>query len=139
MITIDESVEEYLDDEIDPKRHAECRALIAMMSDATGEPAKMWGRTIGFGNYHYKYESGHEGDFFTVGFSVLGSTLAIYLNNGAPGDPAKLNGLGKFEAGKECLYIDNLAGVNLDKLRALVAECHLELTQRPDDLLEHSN
>jgi hypothetical protein len=104
------------------EREEDCRALVAMMERVTGEPAKLWGKNIvGFGSYHYKYESGHEGDTCLAGFAPRKSALTLYLQ---PGFEAKvapdLKKLGKHKTGKGCLYVKRLADVDADVLERIV-------------------
>ena len=96
--------------------------LVAMMQDITGEAPKMWGPTIiGFGSYHYVYESGHEGDMCLTGFSPRSSALVLYLGPGI--HDAKLSAkLGKHKVGKGCLYINKLDDVDRNVLRELVTK-----------------
>jgi hypothetical protein len=117
------SVESYLESIVDPVRRIDCEALTELMSKATKESPKMWGTSIvGFGNYHYKYESGREGDFCLVGFSSRKGEISIYGLNAAPGHAELMARLGKHKVGKGCLYIRSLAGVDLKVLEKLVAE-----------------
>jgi len=94
--------------------------LVAMMQDITGEPPKMWGPTIvGFGTYHYVYDSGREGDICVTGFSPRSGSLVVYLGPGIDND--KLMGkLGKHKAGKGCLYVNKLDDVDRKVLRQLI-------------------
>ncbi len=88
------------------------------------EPA-MWGTSIvGFGSYHYKYESGREGDMPLVGFSPRKQNLTLYIMDGFEGYDRLLGKLGKHSTGKSCLYINKLEDVDLDVLRELVASSY---------------
>jgi hypothetical protein len=91
------------------------------MEAITGEPPKMWGPSIiGFGKYHYKYESGHEGDTMIVGFSPRKQNLVLYL--GSVLDNKRLMAkLGKHKRGKGCLYVNKLDDIDRDVLRELIA------------------
>src|SRR5689334_16844211 len=81
-------------------------ALIELMQKVTGHPPKMWGPSIvGFGNYHYKYESGHEGDAPLAGFSPRKSAISLYVFTGTEEHEYLLKGLGKFTMGKSCIYV----------------------------------
>lgn len=94
--------------------------LVAMMQDITGEPPKMWGPTIvGFGTYHYVYDSGREGDICLTGFSPRGGSLVVYLGPGIDNDQL-MGKLGKHRAGKGCLYVNKLDDVDRKVLRQLV-------------------
>ena len=82
----------------------------------------MWGPSIvGFGEYHYRYESGREGDFFLVGFSPRKQNLSLYIPSGFPEHDALLAALGKHRRGGSCLYVNKLADVDLAVLRELIA------------------
>jgi hypothetical protein len=111
-------------------RAADCRALSALMQRASGHPPKLWGRMVGFGSYHYVYESGREGDTFEIGFaSGAGGkgdlTLYLHLNFDAaestPSLAPLLARLGKHRAGKGCIYLKRLSDVDLGALEALCA------------------
>src|SRR6476661_2015900 len=90
---------------VDPARRADCEKLAAMMQKATSEPAKMWGPGIvGFGSYHYKYESGREGDMCKLGFASRKDAMALY-GLGIEANADLVAKLGKHKTGKGCLYI----------------------------------
>jgi hypothetical protein len=117
------SVEGYIEGIADPARRMDCEALTTLMSKATKESPKMWGTSIvGFGSYHYKYESGREGDSCLVGFSSRKGDISIYGLNAAPSHAELIPKLGKYKAGKGCLYIRNLADVDLNILEKLVSD-----------------
>ena len=103
------------------KRRQDGQALLALMRDVTGEEPAMWGPSIiGFGHYHYVYESGREGDAPRVGFSPRRSNLALYGLTSAPQSRTLLAELGKHKMGASCLYINKLEDVDSAVLRALV-------------------
>lgn len=112
---------EFLEKIEDEQKRNESFELLEMMKQITGEEPVMWGTSIiGFGNYHYKYASGREGDWFLVGFSPRKQNLSIYLTYGVE----KLKGierLGKYKTGKACLYVKKLADVDRDVLQDLIA------------------
>ena len=121
--TTEASVESYFKAITNQARRKDCEALAKLMSKATNETPKMWGTSIvGFGSYHYKYESGREGDACLVGFSSRKGDISIYGLNAAPSHAELTAKLGKHKAGKGCLYIQNLADVDLKVLEKLVAE-----------------
>lgn len=94
--------------------------ILEIMKDVTGLPPKMWGDAmVGFGTYHYKYKSGHEGDIFQVGFSPRKSYLSFYLFSGYKHHPL-MEKLGKFKGGRACLNINKLADVDKDILYQLI-------------------
>ena len=105
----------------DPVRRADAAALVRIFQRASGEPPVMWGPSIvGFGKYHYKYESGREGDVCLVGFSPRSAALVLYARSGAKGEEARLAALGKYKTGKGCLYVKRLADLDVKALEALV-------------------
>jgi hypothetical protein len=88
----------------DSQKRADSEALVALMQDITGEPPRMWGSSIvGFGDYHYKYASGREGDTFVLGFSPRKQSLTLYLPGYLEQHQALLSQLGKHSTGKGCL------------------------------------
>ncbi|MAK64306.1 MAG: hypothetical protein CMF75_06115 [Maricaulis sp.] len=104
-----------------PVRRADAAVLLDMMSRITGWEARMWGPSIvGFGTYHYTYESGREGDFMRTGFSARKANLVVYIMPGYTDFSAILARLGKHKLGKSCLYINKLADVDLDVLEELI-------------------
>ncbi|HET6602692.1 MAG TPA: DUF1801 domain-containing protein [Xanthomonadaceae bacterium] len=117
------SVESFLDSVADPQRRQDARRACALMQEVTGEPPKMWGPSIvGFGEYHYRYESGREGDWFLTGLSPRRSALTLYIMAGFDRYEALMARLGRFSTGKSCLYLKRLQDVDLAVLRELVAE-----------------
>lgn len=119
----DASVDEFLDSVENDRRRQDAQTLVGLMERATGEEPRMWGPSIvGFGDVHYVYESGREGDWFKVGFSPRKSSLTLYLM--APSDDRRglLEKLGKHKTGKGCLYINKLDDVDLDVLEELVSD-----------------
>jgi hypothetical protein len=114
------SVDDFLA-KTDEDTRRDCYTLMGLMEKVTGEKAKMWGPAIiGFGQYHYKYASGHEGDICKVGFSPRKGNLSLYVLAGAEGQSALLTQLGKHKAGKGCLYIKKLGDVDLAVLEAII-------------------
>jgi hypothetical protein len=107
----------------DPIKRADAKALVKLMQDAAGEKPKMWGPSIiGFGSYHYRYESGREGDMPLIGFSPRKPALVLYNMLGFSDSAALLAKLGKHKTGKGCLYIKNLADVDQKVLQALAVK-----------------
>ncbi len=108
---------------VDPKRQEDCRIILEIMRDITGEEPAIWGTSIiGFGNYHYKYASGHEGDSFLTGYSPRKQALTIYIMTGFSQYQDLLDKLGRHKTGKSCLYLKQLADVDLSILRKLIQE-----------------
>lgn len=119
----DASVLAYLDGIDDPVRRADCEVLVEHMQRIVGEPPVMWGSTIvGFGSYHYIYDSGREGDMCLTGFSSRKSALSIYIMSGFDDRPDRMEKLGKFKTGKSCLYVKRLSDIDLEVLDELVAD-----------------
>ena len=115
------SVAEFVGAVMDPARRADAQALLRLMQSVAGERPKMWGPSIvGFGSYHYKYESGREGDMPVIAFSPRKPATVLYglIGSGAATLLAKL---GKHTTGKGCLYIKKLTDVNQDVLKSLMA------------------
>ena len=107
----------------DTRKRADCHELIKLMHEITAEPAKMWGPGIvGFGNYHYKYASGREGDFFLTGFSPRKQALTVYIISGFSEHSKLMDNLGKFKTGKSCLYVKSLDDIDRAVLTQLVTE-----------------
>jgi hypothetical protein len=104
----------------DAAKRADAGVVLALMREVTGKPPQLWGGSIvGFGSYHYKYASGHEGDWFLTGFSPR-KQVTLYIMAGFTRYEALLAKLGKFKTGKSCLYVNKLADVDLTVLRQLV-------------------
>jgi hypothetical protein len=114
------SVDAFLDEVQHPVRRADGKALRTMMERITGESAAMWGPSIvGFGSYHYRYESGHEADMCRVGFSPRSANLVLYVG-GFPEYEELLAKLGKHKHSKACLYVNKLADVDIAVLEEIV-------------------
>lgn len=119
----DASVAAFLDKVENIKKRLDCYAILNLMKSVTGQEPKMWGESIvGFGSYHYKYASGHEGDMPLAGFSPRKNNLTIYIMPGFERYEALMGKLGKYKAGKSCLYIKSMNDVDPIVLRELVAE-----------------
>ncbi|WP_044481800.1 DUF1801 domain-containing protein [Paenibacillus antibioticophila] len=115
------SVIEFIENVDQPQKREDAYRLLDMFSETTGYPAKMWGSSIiGFGSYHYKYASGHEGDAPLVGFSPRKAKISLYFATGDEARDNLLEQLGKHTAGKGCVYINKLADINEDILIALI-------------------
>jgi hypothetical protein len=105
----------------DPARRADAQGLVRIFQRATGEKPAMWGPSIvGFGTYHYRYESGREGDMCLAGFSPRSDAFALYVLTGATGEAELLARLGKFKRGSACLYVKRLGDVDAAVLEQLV-------------------
>ena len=116
-------VSDFLDSVEDPRRRADAKKVAAMMRRVTGKRATMWGPGIvGYGKYHYKYDSGREGDFMLTGFSPRKQNLAVYIMPGFKPYDSLMKKLGKYKTGKSCLYITRLDNVDEKVLEKLIAE-----------------
>ncbi len=120
------------------QRQEESRQCIALMQEITGEPPVMWGPSIiGFGTYHYKYESGREGDSPAAAFAPRKANLVIYLDDPISRYESWLEKLGPHTTSKVCLYIKKLSAVDLNVLRELVAASYRDVsTQESIDRAE---
>lgn len=115
------SVTSFINSIEDKQKRLDARKLAAMMRKATGSRAKMWGANIvGFGEYHYQYDSGREGDFMITGFSPRKQALTVYIIPGFKRFESIMNKLGKYKTGKSCLYIKRLADVDERILEQLI-------------------
>jgi len=115
------SVAAFIDAITDPTKRADAKALVKLMQDVAGEKPKMWGPSIiGFGTYHYRYESGREGDMPIVGFSPRKPATVLYGLRAAPDVDSLLDKLGKHTSGKGCVYIKKLADVDQKVLAELI-------------------
>ena len=118
------SVESYLAAIADDVRREDCRALSDLMQRLSGCAPTMWGTSIvGFGQYHYNYASGHEGDSCLIGFSSRKGDISVYLLAGYETDETRalLAQLGRHKIGKACLYLRRLSDVQLPVLEQLIA------------------
>ena len=114
-------VDKFLNNIKDEKRREDSFKIIKLMKQITKAEPKMWGSSIvGFGNYHYKYASGREGDWFLAGFSPRKQSLTIYAMTYLENYPDILKRLGKHKTGKGCLYINNLEDVDIKVLKELI-------------------
>jgi len=112
---------DFLNSIEDPQQRKDCQILRKIMQKATGKRARMWGSSIiGFGQYHYKYASGREGDFMLVGFAPRKKQLVIYIMPGFEPWPELMSKLGKYKTGKSCLYVKKLADIDLTVLEPLI-------------------
>lgn len=115
------SVDKFLEGIKDEKKRQDCYEILKIMKKATKAEPKMWGTSIvGFGDHHYMYASGREGDWFITGFSPRAQNLTLYMMGGF--DSEVLQRLGKYKTGKGCLYINKLADVDLKVLNELITK-----------------
>ncbi len=121
----------FIDAVADDQQRADAHILCAMMTRLSGESPKLWGASIiGFGSYHYKYDSGREGDSLRIGFSPRKGQTVVYLIDGYTGKEAQLARLGKHKLGKSCLYIKRLSDVDMTVLEEMVTETLAYMAQK---------
>lgn len=118
----DASVDAYIAARASEAQRPDCKALVTLLGRVTGEKPRMWGPSIvGFGSYHYRYESGRTGESCLTGFAIRGKELVVYLIADARDKAQLLPKLGPHKMGKSCLYIKRLADLDLGVLEKLVA------------------
>lgn len=114
-------VSDFLNTIANEKKRKDCYALIEIMKQMSKEEAKMWGTSIiGFGAYHYKYASGHQGDAPLIAFSPRKQNIVIYLMGGFHLHAELMKKPGKNKAGKGCMYINSLDDVNIPILKEVI-------------------
>lgn len=119
----DGNVLEFIESVEHPGKRRDALQLLTIFKETTGYHAKMWGSSIiGFGSYHYKYASGHEGDAPLVGFSPRKSKISLYFATGDPEREELLQQLGKHTAGKGCVYINKVEDIHIEVLEALICQ-----------------
>ncbi|MFC0522764.1 DUF1801 domain-containing protein [Pontibacillus salicampi] len=117
----DNSVIEFIEAVESKRKKEDAYRLLDMFTNISGYPAKMWGPSIiGFGSFHYQYESGHEGDAPLVGYSPRKAKISLYLESGDPNREELLEKLGKHSTGKSCLYVNKLADIDEEVLKELI-------------------
>ncbi len=116
-----QSVTEFINAIEDPDRRRDVRKVSAIMRKATGSRARMWGSNIvGFGEYHYRYDSGREGDFMITGYSPRKQALTLYIMPGFKSFEPLLKKLGKYKTGKSCLYVKRLSDIDEKVLEQII-------------------
>jgi hypothetical protein len=114
------SVESFVADLDNEQRKEDSYVLIEFLERVSGHKAKMWGPSIiGFGSYHYRYESGHEGEAPRLGFSPRKAAISLYVYTGLPLHEPLLEGLGHQKVGKACIYVKKSSDLNFAKLEVL--------------------
>ena len=117
------SVTSYLNSIDSANQKDDCFELLALMEEVTNEKARMWGDSIvGFGEYQYKYASGHSGRFMLTGFSPRKRNLVVYVIPGFSHFAGIMKKLGKYKTGKSCLYLNKLDDIDLIQLRELISQ-----------------
>ncbi len=116
-VSVTDFINSYVENE---QKKTDSFRLIELMRTWSGFEPKMWGPTIiGFGSYHYKYASGHEGDAPLIGFSPRKPEFSLYVFSPTADNKHLLDGLGKFRMGKACMYVKRLADINIPVLEKL--------------------
>ncbi|WNF38270.1 DUF1801 domain-containing protein [Bacillaceae bacterium IKA-2] len=119
----DSNVVEFIEEVENAKKREDAYKLLDIFTETTGYQARMWGPSIiGFGAYHYKYKSGHEGDAPLVGYSPRKTKISLYFATGDTHREDLLKSLGKYTTGKACVYINKVADIDIDVLRALIKQ-----------------
>ena len=127
----DASVHAFLHAVEGDERRSDCQTLMAMMGRITDKPAVMWGPSIvGFDTYHYRYASGHEGDWAVTGFSPRKRDISVHLTASSPDQADLLARLGRHKMGKSCLYIRKLTDIDPAVLEQLISGSVAEVKRR---------
>ncbi|MCB0803376.1 MAG: DUF1801 domain-containing protein [Flavobacteriales bacterium] len=125
------SVTDFIETVEHEQKKKDAYVLLELMTSITNEKGVLWGTNlIGFGNYHYKYESGREGDFFKVGFSPRKTAISIYIIPGFERYDELMQQLGKFKTGASCLYVNKLADIDLTILKQLIEQSFAYMTAK---------
>ena len=130
------SVDSFIAAVPDARRRADAESLRTLLETVSGCAAKMWGPSIiGFGSYHYRYDSGREGDMAMIGFSPRKANLVLYFARDFEGADALVDGLGKLKAGKSCLYVNRLSDLDADRLEDFARQsvAHMRATYPTTD------
>ncbi|MGW1342730.1 DUF1801 domain-containing protein [Kribbella sp. NPDC002412] len=121
-------VAEHLEKVRSAKRRRDAETMLGLMRRVTGEEPRMWATIIGYGQYHYRYASGREGDAPAAGFAPRAAATTIYLNDGVGAHTELLDKLGPHTTGVGCLYIKDLTDIDLDVLESIVRQSYESLT-----------
>ena len=128
------SVTTFLNKIQDKQLRDDCFVILDMMQKVSNSEPVMWGSAIiGFGTYHYVYESGREGDMVLIGFSPRKQNISIYLMGGLSAVEDELSKLGKYKTGKGCLYIKTLGDVNVGVLKKVFAKAFKKAQRKKAD------
>ena len=119
-VSVTDFIHSFVDND---QKMADSFRLIELMQEWSGFEPKMWGPTIiGFGSYHYKYASGHEGDAPMLGFSPRKAAISLYVSVGTKEQDDMLKDLGTFKMGKACIYVKKLVDINIDVLKKMMEQ-----------------
>lgn len=132
-----EDVDAFIENLDNDQKKNDSYLLIKLMEAVTGEKARMWGPTIiGFGNYHYKYASGHEGNAPILGFSPRKAAISLYVFTGLTEHEDLLSNLGKFTKGKACIYVKKMSDINQEALNILMQTSIAYISEKYTRILE---
>ena len=122
-VETDASVRKFIDAVADERRQQDSLEMIEILRSITGCEPRLWGSSlVGFGRYHYRYESGREGDSFLTGFSPRKAAFTVYVMPGFQRYGSLLKKLGPHKTGKSCLYLKNLDAVDREVLTEILRE-----------------
>lgn len=125
-VETNESVENFLQTIEDEQQQKDSYVLVDIFKEVSGSSPKLWGNSIlGFGNYHYKYKSGREGDWFYIGFSPRKGKLSLYVYSDTADNQKLLKSLGKYKMGKSCIYVKKLEDIDQNVLRQICSNTTL--------------
>ena len=130
----DISVPDFIAAVENPQRRADAGTLCALFEEISGEPPKMWGPSIiGFGRYHYRYASGHEGDAPRLGFSPRKAQTVVYVMSGFKGQEEMIARIGKVKTSVSCMYINRLDQIDLGVLREMAVASLAQMREQYPD------
>lgn len=135
-VQTDDNVLDFIQSVENKRRREDAETLVEVMSELTGYPPKMWGTSIiGFGSYHYTYDSGREGDNALVAFSPRKANMVLYIMSGFEEYDTLMEKLGKHKTGRACLYINKLDDVDMDVLKQLITASfeHMKATNEVNE------
>ncbi len=125
------SIDDYIASRANDEQRADCKSLMSLLKRVTGEKPKMWGPSIvGYGSYHYTYDSGHSGEAPMTGFAIRGRELVLYLMAESDEQKALRAKLGKHKMGKSCLYFKRFSDLNSEVLSEMVRTSIADLKRR---------
>jgi hypothetical protein len=128
------SVETFINKVKDETKRKDAYQIIGLMKSETGCDPKMWGPSIvGFGSYHYTYDSGHEGDAPCLGFSPRSTAIVLYLSSNFANRESLLQKLGQYKSGKSCIYIKKLEDVNIAVLKQMIKNSYKDTRSKYPD------
>ncbi len=127
-MTTPTEVQEFIAKVTPDRRRHDAETLLELFSRATGEPPTLWGSIVGFGSYHYRYDSGREGDTAAVAFAPRKAASVVYIVDGVGAHTEELARLGPHTTGVGCLYLKDVAAVDLDVLAEIVGGAYRTLT-----------